>query len=261
MDPPLFEQKLLLQSLEKNNGFRPESKEPCSYLSKYGSTLAMSDIAGRTAKEVNWYSDKQQFVCLHCLMPSYGFRIPYPLRARKSNKSGVTQWIVRSGSFGSVGCAIQFMSDHRHTFLNETAGLLISFLIRVYKVNPGITLNLPKAPSRSDLPPFRSDYLSKGEKTFDGLAFHRSLSIPMQVPSQQHHHIVEQPCTVLIDTHVSLNLLGISAQELKQMFPNFYMRSMKKGQSVKDKPKPVLSEAEKKPKVSLDAFLPEKIIL
>ena len=256
-----LERSLLKQSLEKTGHVPISSKEPCSYLSKYGSTLAMADIAGRTEKEVNWYSNKERFVCLHCLMESVGFRIPYPLRARKSNKTGITQWIVM-GSFGSVGCAIKYMSDHRHTFINETAGLLISLLIRVYKVDPQITLALPKAPSRSDLPPFQSNYLTKqGEKAFDGLAFHQSLSIPMKVPSKQHHHIVCVPTTILIDTHVSPTVLNISKQDMKEMFPNFYMRSngkahVSKGPELAKKPE----AKEKKEKVTLDAFLPEKII-
>jgi hypothetical protein len=226
---------------------------PSTLLHKYSSSIAMSDLAGRVATPMEWYTPTR-FVCAHCLLPAEGYCIGYCVGSSINPKNGITQWLVYPARFGSIGCARQYMNDNRYTFVNQTADITSVMISRVY--NPTIDLRtIPSCPARTALPQYRwppyniSELLEKQklptiskedrwetdviltmlqaaeQNQCQGLALHKKLSIPMNAPDRSKHIIVSEPSTLLIDLY-AVNYKPPAFQRLKKMFPGFYMKSV-----------------------------------
>lgn len=209
--------------------------EAVALLSRHGTTVAMSDLQGQTAPEPDWYRPAK-FVCHECLQPCEGVCIGWPMAARLCPKTGVTQWIVR-GRLGSIGCAMRYATDRRHSFWQETAGLLPLMLVRAYGMSDILTRDIPVGEPRTQLPPFQPALCAKwgrGEIRWSGDDYHRHLIVPSKWPDPRKHQIVSDHCAVLVDTLVPRFTLGLNARQLRDMFPGFI---------TKTKPSAVATEA------------------
>jgi hypothetical protein len=228
--PPVLEyqllsrrQQLMADDLAKAGG-SSEVEAEVGYLSKWGSTIAMCDLQGQTAPDMDWYRE-QEFVCMHCLQPCRGIPIGYPLSAQKCVEDGRTLWVV-TGRFGSVGCALRYATDNRYTFHQETAGLLPVMLFRVYGFKGDVTA-IPIAPNRTSLIPFQPTLCRKwaaGEIKFDPYTFHDAYRVKLHLPDPKKHCIVNYRASLLIDAQVARDKLGFKAPHLQRMLPNLYTK-------------------------------------
>lgn len=196
------------------------------YLSKWGNAIAACDLQGQTAPEPDWYRPID-FVCMHCLQPARGLVLGNPVAAEKAADDGRTTWVVR-GRFGSVGCALRYASDNRYSFSQETSGMLPLMLIRAYGFK-GDVVDIPMAPARTDLPPFRPDLCKKwaaGEIQFDPYTFHDQLNqgLTLQPPDVTKHLIVSDHCALIVDAQTAREKLDFTAKQLKHALPNLHTK-------------------------------------
>ncbi len=197
-------------------------------LSRHGTTVAMQDLSGQTAPEPDWYR-RERFVCSECLQPCEGIRIGWPIAARKCPKTGITQWIVR-GRMASLGCAMRYATDRRHSFWQETSTLFGLMLTRVYGMTKILDADtqIPVGEQRSQLPPFQPELCAKwgrGELQWSAKMYHEQMWMPTQLPDPTKHQIVSDHSALLIDTLVSRFKLGITAKQLREMFPDAITKS------------------------------------
>jgi hypothetical protein len=202
-----------------------ETGESVSTLSKHGMTVAMLDLAGQTAPEPDWYRPLR-FVCQECYQEHNGYCLGWPVAARKCPKTGVTQWVVR-GRLASVGCAMRYATDRRHSFWQETSGLLALMLVRAYGMTDLLSSSLPIGTSRTELPPFSVELCKKwgrGEIQWDPQKYHASMMTLARGPDPTKHRIVSEHCAVLIDALVPRFKLGMTPSQLQAMFPGFMVK-------------------------------------
>jgi hypothetical protein len=205
---------------------------PVALMHVRGTTIAMVDLHGQTAPEPDWYHPAR-FVCSECFQPCEGVCIGWPMSSRKCPKTGVTQWIVR-GQLGSVGCAMRYATDRRHSFWQETAGLLPLMLVRAYGMPEILSMEIPIGHPRTDLPPFQPELAAKwarGEITWSGPDYHRRMITPTKLPDPRKHQIVSTHTALLIDALVPRFKLGFNARQLREMFPGFFTKTPKTEQA------------------------------
>jgi hypothetical protein len=127
---------------------------------------------------------------------------------------------------------MRYATDRRHTFWQETAGLLGLMLVRAYGCTELLTNEMPIGEDRTNLPPFQPELCAKwarGEIRWDPNEYHRRMIQPKRGPDPTKHQIISEHCAVLINSHVPRFKLNLTADQLKAMFPGFVVRSKPTG--------------------------------